>query len=113
MNYNLEERTKKFSKNIIDLLKRIKKDEIKNLKNVYLSIDFDILDPKLMPAVGNPEPDGLEFKEVIDIVKEVVPNLVAVDFVEFTPVEKDNDIYLSIAGKLIYSVMAEIIKHTI
>ncbi|HDO23856.1 MAG TPA: four helix bundle protein [bacterium] len=32
MNYDLEERTKKFSKNIIDLLKRIKKDEInKNL----------------------------------------------------------------------------------
>jgi len=91
-------------------VKIITKDQVKDLKNVYLSIDFDILDPKLLPAVGNPEPDGLEFREVMDIVKEVAPNLVAVDFVEFTPVEKDNDIYLSIAGKLIYSIMAEVVK---
>ncbi len=91
-------------------VKIITKDEIKNLKNVYLSIDFDILDPKIMPAVGNPEPDGLEFAEVVDIIKQAAPNLVAVDFVEFTPTEKDNEIYLAIAGKLIYSVLAEIIK---
>ena len=91
-------------------VKIITKDQIKSLKNVYLSVDFDVLDPKLLPAVGNPEPDGLEFKEVVDIIKEVAPNLIAVDFVEFTPTEKDNEIYLSVAGKLIYSTMAEVIK---
>jgi len=91
-------------------VKIITKDQVKDLKDLYLSIDFDVLDPKLMPAVGNPEPDGLEFKEVVEIVKEAAPNLVAVDFVEFTPVEKDNEIYLSVAGKLIYSTMAEIVR---
>jgi len=91
-------------------VKIIAKNDIKNLKNVYLSVDFDVLDPKIMPAVGNPEPDGLTFQEVVDVVKEAAPNLIAVDFIEFTPTKKDNEIYLSVAGKIIYSAMAEIIK---
>lgn len=94
-------------------VKIITNDEIKTLKNLYLSIDFDILDPKILPAVGNPELDGLEFREVVEIIREAAPNLVAVDFVEFTPTEKDNEIYLSVAGKLIYSTLAEIIKSKI
>ncbi|NOY35757.1 MAG: four helix bundle protein [bacterium] len=36
MNYDLEERTKNFSKNIIDLLKEIKKDEIN--KNIIFQL---------------------------------------------------------------------------
>jgi agmatinase len=77
-------------------------------KKVYLSIDFDILDPSVMSAVGNPEPDGLKFKEVVDAVKALAKNIVAMDFVEFTP--DKNYVNNIIAGKLIYSSLAEIIK---
>jgi agmatinase len=75
---------------------------------VYLSIDFDVLDPSIMPSVAWPEPNGLSFNQVLDGIKALAKNLIAIDFVEFVPSE--NPTYALIAGKLIYSSLAEIIK---
>ena len=77
-------------------------------KKTYLSIDFDVLDPSILSSVGNPEPDGLTFKSVIDVVRVLARNLIGIDFVEFTP--DKNYVNNIIAGKLIYSSLAEIIK---
>ncbi len=80
----------------------------------YLSIDFDVLDPSLLPTVGNPEPYGLSFKEVIEAMRMIADKINAIDFVEFTPflqkLKDLNEIYALLAGKLIYSAIAEIIK---
>ncbi len=78
---------------------------------VYLSIDLDVLDPSILPAVGNPEPDGLRFAQVLEGIKAIAPNLVAIDFVEYTPfVNQNNDVNTAIVTKLINAAMAEIIK---
>ncbi len=107
------------SKEESEFLKKKKVNVIKNLSGlkkipapVYLSIDFDILDPSIFQAVGNPEPDGLKFKEVMEAVKVLAPKLAAVDFVEFTPlgVRELDGIYAMIAGKMIYASIAEIIR---
>ncbi|MEM2254145.1 MAG: agmatinase, partial [Candidatus Bathyarchaeia archaeon] len=45
------------------LLKKLEK-----CKNVYLSIDMDVLDPAYAPAVQNPEPDGLDIATLLDIL---------------------------------------------
>jgi len=91
-------------------IKPAKLSDLKRIKGqAYLSIDFDILDPSILPAVGNPEPDGLKFKEVVAAIKTIAKKLVAVDFVEFTPISRD-DISQIIAGKLIYAALAEIVK---
>lgn len=74
----------------------------------YLSIDFDVLDPSIMPSVAWPEPNGLSFNQVLDGVKALAKNLIAIDFVEFVPSE--NITYALIAGKLIYSSLVEVIK---
>lgn len=95
----------------------IKKNQIKistleDLKKinepVYLSIDFDVLDPSIMPSVAWPEPNGLSFSQVLEGIRALAKNLIAIDFVEFVPSE--NLTYALIAGKLIYSSLAEIIK---
>ena len=92
--------------------KRIKIVTLKDLKKIngptYLSIDFDVLDISIMPSVGCPEPDGLTFNEVLEAIKIVSKNLIAVDFVELTPT--DNVTATLIAGKLIYSTLAEIVR---
>ena len=75
---------------------------------VYLSIDFDVLDPSIMPSVAWPEPNGLSFNQVLDGVKALAKNLIAIDFVEFVPSE--NITYALRAGKLIYSSLVEVIK---
>lgn len=91
---------------------KIKIASIEDLKKinepVYLSIDFDVLDPSIMPSVAYPEPNGLTFNQVIEGIRALAKNLVAIDFVEFVPTE--NLTYALIAGKLIYSSLAEVIK---
>lgn len=83
--------------------------DLKRIKGpVYLSIDFDVFDPSLMPSVAVPEPGGMDFKQVVDGVRALSKKVVAVDFVEFLP--SGNVTYTIIAGKLIYSVLAEIFK---
>lgn len=86
--------------------------DISNLEgDTFVSIDFDVLDPSIMPAVGNPEPSGMRFSEVISNINALEKaNIIGVDFVEYTPTEKDNDIYLTIAGKMIYLVLSNIVK---
>ena len=40
--------------------------------NVYITIDLDVLDPGMMPAVATPEPGGLNWFEVTDILRDVM-----------------------------------------
>lgn len=107
------------SKEENDFLNNSKINIIKNISvlkkipaPVYLSIDFDIIDPAVLLAVGNPEPGGLSFREVIEAVKALAPKLAAVDFVEFAPlgIRELDDIYAMVAGKMVYAAMAEIVK---
>jgi len=72
-------------------------------ENIYVTFDFDVLDPSEMPSVGTPEPNGLKFEEALAMFKEIAKgkNLVGADFTELTPIsglEAPN--YL--AAKLIY-----------
>ncbi|WP_293171960.1 agmatinase [Oceanithermus sp.] len=56
---------------------------------VYLSFDFDALDPSEMPAVGTPLAGGLRFGQVLDLLEAVfeAKEVVGMDFVEFSPVD--------------------------
>ena len=57
-------------------------------KNVYISFNFDVLDPGIMPSVGTPEPSGFSFDQVIDILKNICTfkDIVGMDFVELSPI---------------------------
>jgi agmatinase len=57
--------------------------------NVDISIDLDVFDPGIMPAVGTPEPGGLDWFEVIDILRDVMRadcNIVGIDIMELSPI---------------------------
>lgn len=55
--------------------------------NVYISFDFDGLDPSIMPAVGTPEPGGLLWYDTLAILKKCFEkkNVIGCDFVELMP----------------------------
>ncbi len=57
-------------------------------ENVYVSIDVDVFDPSLMPAVGTPEPGGLLWDEVLGLLQAVIRarKLVGLDLVELAPI---------------------------
>ncbi len=79
--------------------------------NIYLSVDFDVFDPSILPTVGNPEPGGITVKEYEKIITLISEKVKALDFVEFTPLGGEFDvIYGSIAVNIILKTIAEIIK---
>ncbi len=66
------------------------KDMIKkNLtEKVYVTIDIDVFDPSIMPATGTPEPGGLGWYKVLEILRFVSEEkrVVGFDTVELMPI---------------------------
>ena len=56
-------------------------------ERVYISLDFDALDPSVMPSVGTPLPGGLSYRQVVDLLSAVFQEkeVVGMDFVELSP----------------------------
>ncbi len=65
----------------------IEKSIAKLSENVYITIDLDGLDPSVMPAVGTPEPGGLSWDEVMNIIDLLASQkkIVGADVVELSP----------------------------
>ncbi len=55
---------------------------------VYITIDHDVLDPSEMPSVGTPEPDGMRFNQIMEIIEEISreKKLAGLDIVELSPI---------------------------
>ena len=87
------------------------KDTVSNSlsENVYVTIDLDVFDPSLMPAVGTPEPGGIGWYEMLDLLREVSKDkkIVGFDVVELCPIEGQvaGDF---LAAKLIYRLLGYI-----
>jgi len=56
--------------------------------HVYLTIDLDVFDPGLVPGVGTPEPGGLGWDQVLDLLAALTANttVVGADVVELAPI---------------------------
>jgi agmatinase len=73
---------------------------------VFVTIDLDVFDPAYVPAVGTPEPGGLDWYAVLNIIQTVArtKKIVGFDVVELAPlpgmVASD-----FLAAKLIYKVL--------
>jgi agmatinase len=73
---------------------------------VYLTVDFDGFSPEVIRAVGTPEPGGLYWEEVMEILDTVFGSkkVVAFDAVELCPHEADIASSFT-AARLVYKVM--------
>jgi len=58
-------------------------------ENVYLTIDLDGLDPAAIPGTGTPEPGGLSYRQVVDLIKILgkKKHIVAADITELAKME--------------------------
>ncbi len=82
------------------------KKMIKN-KVVYLTFDVDGFDSSLMPATGTPEPGGLFWDEVLEIIKIASKNsnIVGADINELAPIKGFNS-YNFLVAKLAYKILS-------
>lgn len=76
---------------------------------VYVTIDLDVLDPAVMPAVGTPEPGGFDWLSLVKLLRLISKKkkVVGFDVVELTPIPGmvSPDF---LAAKLIYRFLGEI-----
>jgi len=78
---------------------------------IYLTLDIDVLDPSCAPGTGTPEAGGLESREMMEIIKFLIPQLpiTAMDVVEVSPsLDNENNITSWTALKIIYEVFGKI-----
>ncbi|MFA5049985.1 MAG: agmatinase [Candidatus Micrarchaeia archaeon] len=75
-------------------------------KKVYITLDMDVFDPSIVPGVGTPQPEGLNFKQVIDLINAVgkTKEIIGFDMVELSPIT-NNPASEFLASKLLYNMI--------
>jgi agmatinase len=75
--------------------------------SVYVSVDLDVFDSSLMPAVGTPEPGGMSWQQVTDLLRAVGSSrkIVGFDVSELAPNEGPAACSYT-AAKLVYKLIA-------
>jgi agmatinase len=96
-----------FAKDIYNNTDWIKKVVSILSDNVYITIDLDVFDPSIMPSTGTPEPGGLLWYDVLELLKAVSNknNVVGFDVVELCPDDR-NKAPDFMAAKLIYKLLS-------
>lgn len=83
-------------------------------RKIYLSVDVDGLNPELIRAVGTPEPGGLEWRDMLEIVECVGrdKDLAAFDVVELCPSPQDV-VSEYTAARLVYKIIGHHALHAL
>jgi len=74
--------------------------------NVYVTIDLDVFDPSIVPAVGMPEPGGMQWHEVLNLLRTITSrrHVIGFDLVELCPKEGPASCAF-LAAKLAYKLI--------
>jgi agmatinase len=74
--------------------------------HVYVSLDMTVFDPALCPATNLPEPGGLSWQIVLDVLKAVARerDIVGMDVVECVPIP-EHTVTEYVAARVVYKVM--------
>ncbi|KQC11902.1 MAG: agmatinase [Candidatus Cloacimonas sp. SDB] len=96
-----------FAKDIVKQLNWQKKIIPTLSQNVYITIDLDVFDPAIMPSTGTPEPGGLDWWSVLELLRLVAQNrnIVGFDLVELCP-DPNHKAPDFLAAKLIYKLLS-------
>ena len=81
------------------------KKELAEYRNIYLSIDMDVLDPAYVPAAQNPEANGLEMNNLLDMLENACDNrMIGFDVLEIAP-NYDQGVSAIQAAKVIFELL--------
>ncbi|MHB1662139.1 MAG: agmatinase [bacterium] len=82
-------------------------------KDVYLTVDIDVLDPAFAPGTGYIEAGGISSKELFDSISLLLheANVVGADVVEVCPPTDNSDRTSAIAAKLIREIIIGLSKN--
>jgi agmatinase len=79
--------------------------ELKN-KNVFVTLDLDVLDPSIMSGTGTPEAGGFTFNELLAWIKRLKElNIIGADVVELAPHYDTSGVSTAVAAKVIRELL--------
>ena len=76
-------------------------------KQIYLTLDIDVIDPAYAPGTSTPEPFGLTPMDVLEIIEAFSPQLIGCDVVEVCP-PYDHGQTAVLAAKLVQTCISGI-----
>lgn len=86
------------------------KEKLEPYENVYLTVDMDVLDPAYVPAVQNPEPEGINPTALLDIACALCDKrVVGFDVLEITPIY-DQGVSAVVAAKVMFEMLCQLEK---
>ena len=97
----------KFTYNTLESCVRRLKD-----KPVYITIDLDVLDPAVFPGTGTPEPGGINFHHMLEIIGILskLENVVGLDVVELSPKFDVSGVSTAVACKTLRELVLATVK---
>ena len=100
---------KQSSEQVVEELKK----KLEPYENVYLTVDMDVLDPAYVPAVQNPEPEGISPTALLDIVCAMCDKrVIGFDLLEISP-SYDQGISATVAAKIAFEMLCQLEKSRI
>jgi len=77
--------------------------EFSNGKELYISIDIDVIDPAFAPGTGYREAGGFTSRQFIYLIQRMkkMKNLRAVDLVEINPEKDKNNLTINLGAKIV------------
>jgi arginase family enzyme len=81
--------------------------EFSDRKELYLSLDIDVVDPAFAMGTGYREPGGLTSREFIYIIQRLnkIKNLRGVDLVEINPKKDENNLTVKLGAKILSEIV--------
>lgn len=80
-------------------------------KNIFITVDLDVLDTSVMPGTGTPEVGGLSFNELIGWFKYLSAfNIIGADVVELAPDYDSSGASTAVATKVIRELLMTMAK---
>lgn len=81
-------------------------DRLNQQVPVYVTIDLDVFDPSIFSGTGTPEPGGIFFNDMIEILRTIAPlNIIGADVVELSPHYDQTGVSTATACKVIRELM--------
>lgn len=79
---------------------------------VFISMDYDVLDQSIMPAVGAPSPGGIDYADVLDLFKTIIQDyeIVGVNLVEFVPEADINHLGTITAMRIAWITIGSLVR---
>lgn len=80
-------------------------------KPVYLSIDVDVFDPVVLSGTSSPEVDGLSYRKVANIIKDVANSntIVGIDCVELSPTLDSDGVSALVVARLLVETLGMVL----